>query len=683
MPKDNLKYFLSIVFLITPFLAAGQQQDEQIQAALEDLAEESEQETEDDEFWQQLELYQKHPLNINRASYEDLTLFTFLNPLQIESLLHYKKLLGELISIYELQAVPGFDIITIRKLLPYIYVSDNPFDKSYRFKDYFHHGDWEVLFRYKRDIEKKKGFIKKDSLGRTHYLGDPNSLFFRMRYRFGSNLSMGITADRDAGEPFTGYSQKGFDFYSLHLFLKGYKSIRALAIGDYRINLGQGLINKQGLTFGKSSTVMNIDKSGSIITPHTSSMEYGFYRGGAISFGKKKINSTLFFSYKPEDASLTPLDSVQNYFKTFQSSGYHRSETELKNKGAVKLLSTGGSVRYDFKQGHVAFNTVYHSFSDSMKHTNQWYDLYGHEGKEMLNASLDYALFMRQFYFFGETATDKAGALATVNGLVMSVDPRADISLLYRNYSRAYTSLYTTAFGESTKPQNEHGFYAGISLRPKNKWQLNAYADIFSFPWLRYRIDELSGGKDYFIQTTYSPSKKLNVYLRFRDKQKSLNQLKEAPMANIIPTHKQSLRLQTDWKYSGHFRFRNVAEFSSFRGGNDPVSRGYFLAQDLIWKTNKSFSGNFRIAWFQTDDYDTRIYAFENEVRYAYSIPFFYGNGIRSYVNFRINPARKLSLWTKFSRTWYFNQQTIGSSWDEIQGNKRTNVTLEIIYGFK
>ncbi|MGH2645091.1 MAG: hypothetical protein ACRDE2_14145, partial [Chitinophagaceae bacterium] len=107
MLKSGLTCFISLLFLLVTISVEAQQQDEQIQAALENLAEENEQETEDDEFWQQLDHYRKHPLNINKASYQDLHLFSFLNPFQIESLLQYKKLLGDFISIYELQAVPG------------------------------------------------------------------------------------------------------------------------------------------------------------------------------------------------------------------------------------------------------------------------------------------------------------------------------------------------------------------------------------------------------------------------------------------------------------------------------------------------------------------------------------------------------------------------------------------------
>lgn len=676
-----LKYLWIFVSIIFPLSAIAQQQDDNFQSVFENLAEENEEASEDDELWQQLLLCQNHPLNINQAASEDFKIFFFLTPLQIESFIQYRKFLGRFISIYELQAIPQWDIPTIKRLLPYIYLSSDPFEKSYRFRDYFNHGNTEMVFRFKRDIEKKKGFIKKDSISDPHYLGDPNNLLLRIRYRFSNNFSTGITADKDAGEPFKRYGQRGFDFYSAHFFIKDYKKINALAIGDYRINFGQGLINKQGLIFGKSSMVMNVDQSEYIISPHTSPMEYGFYRGVAISIGKKKINMTLFISSAPEDASLKQTDSTLFYFNGFQKSGYHRSLTELKNKGSVNLFSSGGSLRYNFNKGHLSLNSVFHHFSDSMKSSNQLYDLYGFMGKDMWNVSMDYSLFLRQLYFFGETAASQTGALATMNGVMMSVDPKADISLLYRNYSASYTSLYARSFGENAEPQNEKGFYTGIILRPVHTWQIDAFADIFNFPWLKYRLDAPSNGKEYFIQATYTPSKKYTSYFRYRFKQKYLNELETEPFASVISTRKQSFRLHNEWKYSDHFTFRNITEVSLFR--KERLASGYFLAQDILWKANRLFSGNVRVGWFQTDNFDTRIYAYENDVRYAYSIPFLYGNGLRGYANLRMNIGKRISIWSKFSRTLYYNQQTIGSGYDEIQGNKRTAITTEIIYDLK
>lgn len=666
--------------MLVVFNAFAQQPDDQVQRALEDLAEQTDQVTKNDEIWQQLQDYNQHPLDINTASADELKVFPFLNTLQIQSLLQYRQLLGDFISIYELQAVPQLDLKTIYELLPYITVGRrNPFTSSYRLKDFFHKGDWDMLLRYKRDLEKKKGFIK-DSLNHSHYLGDPNALFFRIRYQFPGHLSVGITADRDAGEPFKGHGQKGFDFYAVHFFLKDYKNINALVIGDYRINLGQGLINRQGLTFGKSSMVMNVDRSGSVLRPHTSAMEYGFYRGVAINLGKRHFKTTLFVSHKSEDANLLFPDSLSDYFLGFQSGGYHRSVNELEDKGSVKLFSSGGSLRFNFSKGHIALNAVYHHFSDSMKHSHQLYDLFGAEGKNMLNASLDYAFFLRKLYFFGETAMDENYNLATVNSLLMSVDKHVDLSLLYRNYSKKYTSLYAQAFKEGSEPKNEKGVYAGITVRPASHWQVDAYADMFHSPWLRYRVDVPSQGSEYFMQVTYTPSKSLVSYLRYRNKQKPLNLLTDDPMAKVVTTNKQNIRLNVQWKLSEYFSLRDRLEMSTFKEDKTNQSYGYFIAQDLLWKTNKRLSGNCRLAWFHTDNYDTRIYAYENDVRFAYSIPFLYGKGIRSYINLRANIARRMSLWAKLSRTWYFDQQTISSGWNEIQGNTRTNVTLELIW---
>lgn len=679
--KGLVKYSTFFIFIVTGFCASAQQPDDQVKSALEELAEQNDQVTDNDEIWEQLQDFKSHPVNLNHITAEQLETFPFLNSLQIQSLLQYRKLLGDFISIYELQAVPGLDIKTIHQLLPYVYVGNkNPFASSYRIKDFFRKGNWDMLLRYKRDVEKKRGFLEDEASHQSHYLGGPDALLFRIRYQFLGHLSIGVTADRDAGEPFFSHGQKGFDFYAVHFFLKDYRAINALVIGDYQVNLGQGLVNRQGLTFGKGSMVMNTDRSGAVLRPHTSAMENGFYRGAAVNWGKKHWNTTLFISYSSEDANLTSPDSLSGYFKGFQSSGYHRSISELEDKNSVRLFSGGGSLRYNFSKGHIALNAVYHHFSDTMQHSNQPYDLYGAEGKSLLNTSIDYAFYLRKFYFFGETAVDKNDAIATVNGLLMSPDKHVDLSLVYRNYQPPYNSLYAQAFGENSEPKNENGLYIGVAVRPISHWQMNAYGDIFQFPWLKYRVDEPSQGSEYFVQLTYTPSKMLTGYVRYRNKKKPLNILTDDPMAEVTPTIKKNIRMEVQWQLSDYFSLRDRIEGSSFRENKNKPGYGYFIAQDVLWKTNKRLSGNFRLGWFHTDGYNERIYAYENDVRFAYSIPFFYGKGIRCYANLRANISRNMSIWAKLSRTWYFDQQTIGSGWDQIQGNKRTSLTLELIW---
>ncbi len=95
------------------------------------------------------------------------------------------------------------------------------------------------------------------------------------------------------------------------------------------------------------------------------------------------------------------------------------------------------------------------------------------------------------------------------------------MSFVYRNISPGYQSLYTNAFTESTFPTNEKGLYTGISIRPHSFWRLDAYADFYKFPWLRYLVDAPTIGVDYLAQLTYKPNKQLEVYARYRTETKA------------------------------------------------------------------------------------------------------------------------------------------------------------------
>jgi DNA uptake protein ComE-like DNA-binding protein len=54
------------------------------------------------------------------ATLEELRLLT---PIQIDNFITYRTLLGKFLTIYEIQAIPGWDLATIQKIRPYIMVS--------------------------------------------------------------------------------------------------------------------------------------------------------------------------------------------------------------------------------------------------------------------------------------------------------------------------------------------------------------------------------------------------------------------------------------------------------------------------------------------------------------------------------------------------------------------------------
>jgi hypothetical protein len=94
----------------------------------------------------------------------------------------------------------------------------------------------------------------------------------------------------------------------------------------------------------------------------------------------------------------------------------------------------------------------------------------------------------------------------------------------------------------------------------------------------------------------------------------------------------------------------------------------------------KPLALNLRFQYFETGDYNSRLYAFENDVLYSFSIPPFYDKGIRSYVNVNYDVSKKLTIWVRLARTMYASRTTVGSGNDEITGNHRTDYKFQLMY---
>ena len=87
---------------------------------------------------------------------------------------------------------------------------------------------------------------------------------------------------------------------------------------------------------------------------------------------------------------------------------------------------------------------------------------------------------------------------------------------------------------------------------------------------------------------------------------------------------------------------------------DDQKSKGFVAYQDLIYAPKSiPFKVQTRFAIFDTDDYDTRIYAYENDVLYAFSVPAYYGKGTRFYLNLNYKLNRTFNFWLRYSQTYF------------------------------
>ena len=116
--------------------------------------------------------------------------------------------------------------------------------------------------------------------------------------------------------------------------------------------------------------------------------------------------------------------------------------------------------------------------------------------------------------------------------------------------------------------------------------------------------------------------------------------------------------------------------------GPDP-SQGFLIYADIIYKpVMKPFSANLRLQYFETDSYNSRLYAYENDVLYSFSIPVFYDKGYRYYLNLNYDLTKKLTAWVRIAQTINPDRSSIGSGLDEIAGNRKTEVKLQVMYRF-
>lgn len=655
---------------------------------LENITENNEDnETEDDSYQQQLIQYLKNPVNLNEASSQDLKEFRILTPIQIQNFILYRSLNGKLIDIYELQAVPGWDIATIQKIRPYVNV-DLQASITAAIGNRLKGGDHSLLLRVSQVPEKSKGYLLDTSAATNFYPGSPQKILFRYKYVYKNLLQYGILGEKDAGEQFfKGKQKQGFDFYSAHIFLRKIGIIKYLAIGDFTVNLGQGLTQWQNLAFKKSADVINIKREADALRPYNSAGEINFHRGLGITLGKNNWQLTMFGSYKKIDANFNAADTIQNqdeFISSLQTSGYHRTKSEADDKGIQRQLAFGGNFSYQYKSLHLGLNGVQYNLKLPLIKSLDPYNKYALSGKNFGNYSFDYSYTFRNLHFFGEAAVTNKFDKAFINGLILSASSTVDISLLYRNISKSYQSLYTTAFTESTYPTNEKGFYAGVSIRPTAAWRIDAYADFYKFPWLRYRVDAPSTGSDYLIQLNYKPNKQLEIYTRYHSESKAINVNPNlVTLSPVIKQPKKNWRTQISYKLSTAITLRNRTELVWFDKGGQNEEEGFLTYFDFLYKPIlKRYAGSIRVQYFETGGYNSRLYAYENDVLFSYSIPVFYDKGVRYYLNINYDLNKKISFWAKLAQTRYLDKTVIGSGLDEIKGRTKSEIKLQAIYRF-
>lgn len=670
----------------------NEQIDEQINQNIELLSEQLQSEDGDlSNLTDNWNYYKTHPINLNKANREDLYELQLLSDIQINNLIKHREKNGNLITIYELQSIDGFDLGSIKKIIPFIYVNDNFNAAHFSTKEMFKDGQHEFVMRYQRILEKQAGYFIPDSLTKakkpnSYYLGNPDRYFARYTFQYNNNVSFALAGEKDAGEQFfKGTQKQGFDFYTGHLAIKNIKKIKTLVIGDYQASFGQGLTLWQGFAFGKSSSPMNIKRYGLGIKPYRSFDENRFFRGIASTIRLNKFEVTGLISHKKIDANSTIVDTTSNGdidilgVSSIEVGGLHNTNALIQDKNSITQTLFGGNIAYNNRNLHIGVTTQNMNLSAPLIKTPTLYNQFDFQGKSNVVAGIDYNYVLKNMNLFGEYSISGNGGKAFCQGLIAALDPKLTFIAHYRHFEKNFQNLYANAISENTLPQNEKSLYLGMEAKLFKTLTLSLYFDQYKFSWIQTSKNAPTIGRDIFAQLNFTPTKKIDMYIRFRHRTKFENSNIDNLYDYTVPYIQYNYRYNLSIQITQDVKLKSRIEFTHVDKYIQPDEDGTAFAQDIIYKKMKlPFTFTLRYAVFDTKSYDSRVYIYENDVLYGYSVPALYYKGQRAYFILNWDVTKKFEVWVRIAQSIYDNQNVLQQgSLNEIDSNHKTELKLQ------
>jgi hypothetical protein len=673
-------YSIFLIFYLFTFKVAGQNVN--WREYLSQLAEEEiENSVVIENMYEELLNLETNPLNLNTVKKEELESIPLLSSEEVNMIFDFLKHNRPVMTVYELRNVKKLSYRTIQLIIPFFYVGEEDSDSNREYKFSQH----DIQIRFDKTLTPRAGYGSfSDSILERYpnrkYRGEDfyNSVRYSLKYR--EKIQMGITAEKDAGEPLLkqGY-KKGYDHYGFHFIINNSGRLKTLAIGDYRISFGQGLILNNDFPGSKSWSIDNVARRTTGPKRHFSTTEYGFFRGGAAMFEFNNVSLTAFYSNRLIDTNISDSGEITS----FKTDGLHRTPLEISKKKNTREQVIGTNINYRYNRFQTGISGVYHIYNKMYNPVLRDYNKYYLRDQSNLNASIDYSYQLPGFILAGETAIAKNGAVATINSL--QYRPVTDISftLLYRKYPITYNALHAQAFSEGSRVQNENGIFIATAFKPVKRLTVNSYLDLVRFPWKKYGVNGPSKAMDLYFKSSYTFSEHSYIEARYKFKMKEKNlDHPEQENKSVLPYTTNKIRLRYNHEYDSGWNLRTTVDFAQYTAKYQPSERGIMISQNIAYRGESPLKGDAYLAWFNTDTYNSRLYSYERNLLSTFYMPFFYGKGVRLALSAKYEITSSLTISAKAGYTNYFNRDVIGSGTELINGNSRTDIFTYIRWRF-
>lgn len=550
------------------------------------------------------------PVKINSASEDELSRLFFLTDFQIKSLADYSHSTGKIYSVYELANIPGFDRSAAEMMIPFISLENAALQPSKK----------STL-----NNSLLANAIYKSSPADTSFVGTPVKLLFRYKFSV-SGFSGGMTAEKDPGEKFFSGAPPVPDFISGYLSYKGYSFIKKIIIGDFSGRFGQGTGINTGSSAFLSLTAPSYMSARTEIKPYTSSDENNFFRGAAIELGQGDFTIDLYYSMNNIDAST---GQGSGSVRSLYSSGLHNTTGLLLKKDIITERSFGLNLSYNFKNFRAGLLANADRLSMPLvPEASDPEKIFAFSGDHEENYSFYYNALIKRILFFGEASLDRYLNKALVQGISMRLSDRLIVNGLVIKYDRGYFSFHGKGPGSGLS--NENSIIANFSFEAAKYLFIYGGSEVKNFGWLKFRNSSPSRSVREELRIRYMPSENLAIEGLYNFRFSMNDDQENAGIPLLEETKTDYFRTSARFSPSENISFTTRIDYKNVRQG---AGRGALIFQDFAYTFRKlPLSLWARYCMFRTDTWDARLYAYENDLLYSFSIPALSGNGSRSYL---------------------------------------------------
>jgi Helix-hairpin-helix motif len=611
--------YLTILFLVL-FPAICFSQETNFSDIIISIAEELASDDSDPEavsvFIDKLHELAENPVKINSSNENEISRLFFLSDFQVKALAEYVHSTGQLVSVYELAAIPGFDKETAEMIIPFITLENKLISNS-------------DSVRWRNSMI--SNFSLKSGNNDTSFLGSAWKILTKYKFTSG-DFSGGFTMEKDPGEKLFSGNPPLPDFLSSNITFTGNGLIKKIVIGDYSARFGQGTNINTDLRTGISLTAPGYMSANDEIKPYTSTEENRFFRGVAGEFSIKNLGLTMFFSKNYSDATIASSSGSENdYIENFYLAGVHNTSSLLKKKDAVSESTYGISLSYNINNLRAGLIWSETRLSLPVKLTgNNPEKILDFTGDRNNIYSIYYNYLIKKILLYGELSADENKKFAVVQGMSFRPSDRLTIGILFRNYFSGYTTFYGQGPGTSSKTTNENGVLENFTFEAARHLFISGGCDLQHFPWLKYRCSAPSWAMKQEIKVRFLPSEKLTVDASYNYR---LTMADNAETGGIPDQEKLITR---SFKVSSRYSLHNNLTLGTqidYKIANPSGSTGMILFQEISYNFRKvPVTVWARFCLFYTNDWDSRIYTYENDLLDSFSIPALYGKGSRSYI---------------------------------------------------